>query len=235
MTERPILFSGPMVRAILEGCKTQTRRLVKQLVNATGVQDVYHRPDGNFIGTHLPVGQGVGITDVFACPYGRMGDRLWVRETFAFINNSDFGKESYYEYRAGTDGKCLPGNWPDDCRDDPERPRWKPSIHMPRVASRIMLEITDIRAERLQDISCTDAEAEGVFRHIAEHSIDKVFRSERGTVAKQRYNQVWESINGKGSWDKNPWVWVVCFKRVILPDLSQASMEEAGRLLKADA
>lgn len=236
MRERPILFSAPMVRALLDGTKTQTRRVMKRqkqheftdytLFGQRGHPDdeaarrggwaqpwvaIEHAPD-------WPDGKG----DQCHCPYAReRGDRLWVRETWGF--NPDFpGMHSRACFRADT------GHEHDGIR-------WVPSIHMPRVASRIELEVTGVRIERLQDISEADAEAEGVefLRHLPD--------ADETLTARQLYACLWDSINAAGrpvlpknpnskryarvkawlekhpdtmSWAANPWVWVVEFRRV---------------------
>ena len=175
MKERPILFSGPMVRAILDGRKTQTRRVVKP-------QPDWIRPrvsdDGIAHGYC-----GSGPTDGIKCPYGTVGDRLWVRESWA--KSGEVGDAT--EYRADN--------------PDPIGAKWRPSIHMPRWASRIDLEITGIRVERLQEISERDAMAEG-----CEYLTNSVARS--------NFVKLWISINGQDSWSANPWVWVIEFKRI---------------------
>lgn len=157
MKERPILFSGEMVRAILEGRKTQTRRIIKG------------KRDANGISIEIP-------------RFGKIGDLLYVRETWS----EDF--DGRIQYRADTDGTGR---------------KWKPSIHMPRRVSRITLEITNIRVERLNDISEEDSEAEGVSGTWT-----------RDLNYKWHFKKLWESLNGAGSWEKNPWVWVVEFKVV---------------------
>lgn len=221
MKERPILFSAPMVRAILEGRKTQTRRAVKL----------------NDAGRVKRAGKQWHIDDpavIEGCPYGAVGSLLWVRETWCEAHPLCFqegriGQRLLYAgipgppgvsylvaYRA--DGELLPV-WPcsgypyrsREPRDDDDRkfwptgtePAWHPSIHMPRRASRITLEITGVRVERLQKISSTDALAEGI-QSFAAASIG----------CTDAYRELWESINGAGSWDANPWVWVVEFKRI---------------------
>lgn len=190
--ERPILFSAPMIRAILNGTKTQTRRIAKSIGIAQGIGHVCNGSDN--------------IRDwPQFCPYGKPGDRLWVRETFLQDSNG-------FIYRADGDfegnSKILGG--------------WMPSIYMPRKASRITLKITNIRVERLQDISWNDAIAEGVYDDgkacVCEQPLDFV-RScgncgGRLIDAIDLYKQLWESINEKGSWDLNPWVWVIEFKRI---------------------
>lgn len=181
--ERPILFSGPMVRAIMEGRKTQTRRLMKPQPEKSlwKILELHPRQKAR-------------------CPYGEVGDRLWVRETFANINNSDLGEASYVEYRADGDEDRFPGQWPPECADDPLRPHWRPSIFMPRKLSRITLELTDVRVERLNEISEADVLAEGVTVLPCNAS------------PQQAYAELWESINGKGSWGPQ-WVWVLTFRR----------------------
>lgn len=206
MKERPILFSAPMVQAILAGNKTQTRRVVKLPGIMPRTSFTITSPDESMIqlddGTFHYLSTAA-MSGPYECPFGKVGDQLWVRETFAAVGNVDPG---YLTYRA-TYPKCLPAdvkNIPSDIRDAGYR--WKPSIHMPRWASRIQLEITGIRIERLQD--CSDADA-------IEEGIDRTNTSIPG-YAKARYEKLWESINGSGSWAKNPWVWVIEF-RVIKP------------------
>lgn len=181
MKERPILFSGPMVRAILEGRKTQTRRVVKP--------QPAHIPG---IGTVLNIDTITGR----ACPYGNPGDRLWVRETWAHRRwmLGDASPNPTTVYRA--DGEDLKG-----CA------RWRPSIHMPRWASRIALEVVSVRVERLQDISEDDAKAEGV-------TIKGTSRYDG--EARDAFEALWCSINGADSWEINPWCWCISFK-VIKP------------------
>lgn len=182
--ERPILFQADMVNAILSGRKTQTRRIVKPT------------KDRNGSGCHLApceIAGEVNGGDYGLCPYGQPGDRLWVREAFRNrrVDNSPGG----VVYRADHPGEStVPGSY--------GRP-WKPSIHMPRWASRITLEIVSVRVERLQSIKSKDAEAEGC---------------ECGSYGKyfpvDNFACLWDSINGRESWDANPWVWVVEFRRI---------------------
>ena len=193
MKERPILFSAPMVRAILDGRKTQTRRIAK-------VTDKDCKP-----GMITPLAGFVPRTianHISYCPYGKTGDRLWVRETFKQYNG-------IISYKAD-------GNWISDFNDidnfNPhENIKWKRSIHMPRSASRILLEITGVRVERLQDISECDAKAEGsyVCDYFGRRLLDQ--SSNQGCY-KWGYRSIWESLNGTGSWDLNPFVWVIEFK-----------------------
>ncbi|MBA1290530.1 hypothetical protein [Pseudomonas japonica] len=231
--ERPILFSAPMVRAILEGRKTVTRREVKKTAAldclAAGFEPAFLTLSGN--------------ADL--CPYGQPGDRLWVRETWGVISHNfdemgnvvdwvpdrpaqpirdlPFGR-GYYSGHViyAADG---PAEWAgDDDGGGEPRSAWKPSIHMPRAASRILLEVTDVRVERLQD---GEGETASENRYIAEgiHRIHHgdgnyyfhPFKSEPGPGnwidPIDAWRELWVSINGAESWNANPWVWVVEFKR----------------------
>lgn len=183
-----------MVRAILDGSKTQTRRIVKNMPREVegGYFEAYNK--GNawnwWTKDHRP------SLPQIKCKYGKPGDRLWVRETWAWFD-AEKGHEGCV-YRASENGQA----WE---RED-EGWRWKPSIHMPRWASRITLEVESIRVERLNDCSMEDALAEGV----SDHDPD----TGAWQNPKEQYADLWESINGPGSWDANPWVWVVTFKRI---------------------
>lgn len=192
MKERPIIFSGPMVRAILEGRKTQTRRIVK---NIKFYDDRTVILAGKKTTITLPKGDSV----VGWCPHGKPGDRLWVRETWAIMSKS---RQSAWK------GEAIPKHLMESVElvyraDEDYGPGiYRPSIHMPRWASRIDLEITDVRVERLQDITEEDAMAEGAYKSPAAGNY------------RMGFGEIWESINGSGSWSKNPWVWVIEFKRV---------------------
>lgn len=214
MKERPILFSGPMVRAILDGRKTQTRRVVK-LTDAGRV-----KKPGSHKNWHL------GDPDaVLACQYGEPGDRMWVRETFANEVQVEHdqppphndGRPVWYDddglwhqahYRATDPAPDL--MYEDHPRDEPHC-RWTPSIHMPRKASRITLEISGVRVERLNDICELHAQKEGapLLSCGYDAKADLSFASHV-----KGFSNLWESINGHGSWEKNPWVWVIEFRRL---------------------
>lgn len=210
MKERPILFSGPMVRAILEDRKTQTRRVAKEFNDK-------HNLDG--ILARFPNQEG--------CPYGKPGDRLWVRETWAenlgTAARLGFCLANGIIYRADYGDKCCGVAKLDlasgECTHHVDR--WRPSIFMPRWASRISLEITDVRVERLQDISDADARAEGISELPLQEghpgawwAADPTQPKLHGRSAVDAYAKLWESIHGPGSWDPNPWVWVVEFRRL---------------------
>lgn len=211
MKERPILFSGPMVRAILEGHKTQTRRVMKQ--QPKRVDAVY--ADGT-IDTECLFRDGRRIK----CPYGTVGDRLWVRETWQgpLIEEGQCLDNMYAaefcEYAATQ--KFAPEF---EDADGNQRQGWRPSIHMPRWASRLLLEITDVRVERVQDISEADALAEGIegpfeVGHTAYRAPGD--SKPRYSKAAASFESLWDSINAKRGfgWDANPWVWALTFKRV---------------------
>ncbi|WP_312403895.1 hypothetical protein [Pseudomonas rhodesiae] len=232
--ERPILFSAPMVRAILEGRKTVTRREVKKQAAldclAAGFEPAFLALPGN--------------ADL--CPYGKPGDRLWVRETW-YCDHSEVQKGPYLQ---PADMQDL-----DQAREDgdlvyaadglnpyeQDQPTWRPSIHMPRWASRILLEITDVRVERLQDITEDQVQAEGCFftdygrrcghgvkgwsevgacpAPEARHPQRNGWMLDRNTSHEQcldsnrnAFGNLWQSVGG--DWSANPWVWVVEFKRV---------------------
>ena len=197
--ECPILFSAPMVRAILSGRKTQTRRIVEQK----------HLPFlENILGNFLD-----GKWNQRPLPYGKTGDRLWVRETFAH----DFEHNRYF-YKAdcdndGTVPHLINGSGIGGGIGNAQIDKWKPSIHMPRRASRILLEATNVRVERLNAISEKDAIAEGCESHWVSSADDPMNSPEvYGYSAVEDYALLWESINGSGSWDLNPFVWVIEFR-----------------------
>lgn len=214
MKERPILFSAPMVRAIIDGQKTQTRRMVK-LNGHDGVQSD-HTPwrlaSGPRYWQEKPCWSWQHTSTISrvineSCPYGVPGDRLWVRES-AYIAPPDFGDVDTWNtvdnegrrrlvgYAASMDGESV------RCAED-YAVKKTPSIYMPRWASRITLEITSVRCERLQEIDDHDAMREGV---------SPTGDTDGAYVAP--FKELWEKINGAGSWENNPWVWVVSFKRV---------------------
>ncbi len=207
MKERPILFSGPMVRAILEGRKTQTRRVVKA--------------------KHLPFVEDLlgGLLDgkwnQRPLPYGQPGDRLWVRETFRCNGWATDLATIFYKANEHNSYTEMCEQFPVEGKKRlPTDGRWRPSIHMPRWASRITLEITGVRVERLQDISEDDAKTEGAdpvnFHDFTAEEIELLDYPlvESSSPYRVGFASLWESINGPGSWDANPWVWVVEFRRV---------------------
>ncbi|WP_338794395.1 hypothetical protein [Pseudomonas sp. AE27] len=197
--ERPILFSGHMVRAILNGQKTVTRREIKPSMRSADTSfELHQQEDESWRPMHTfdeSCMDAKGTEHPIVCPYGQPGDRLWVREAWAQINVAQAPSESWVVYR-----EC-------DNRTDYGGP-WKPSIHMRRRDSRILLEVTDVRVELLRDISEEQAEAEGV--GFLRHAPD----ADETLTAAQLFECLWSSINGDESWNGNPWVWVVEFKRI---------------------
>ncbi len=191
MKERPILFSGPMVRAIREGRKTQTRRAIK-FAWCGSIEALMHQAT---------------FDPAYKCPYGKPGDRLWARETWGLmsyhdttdwcrgsisgVSESELREQYLVEHAANWN---LPN----------ESAYWRPSIHMPRWASRIALEIVGVRVERLQDISNEDCWNEGMC-----DATNPELKANR-----RWFSELWESINGPESWNLNPWVWVIEFKEV---------------------
>jgi hypothetical protein len=211
MKEKPILFRTEMVRALLDGRKTQTRRVIKPQPKTDGLQGVY--PD---LYNHEPNRWAFWLPDnrmteprIWECPYGQVSDHLWVRETFKYTDFDlrDAGKLPHrceVEYKlngirkwvlATTDTQIV---IPD---------KWRPSIFMPRWASRITLEITGIKVQRIYEISPQDIEAEGI----------KQLHFTTGVclVSLPQFKLIWDSINGKKyPWSSNPWVWVIEFKKL---------------------
>ena len=284
MKERPILFSGEMVRATLDGRKTKTRRVIKckpsienhwvekldgeEIEMHDAKQDSYGLFEKYSVGDYGGAPYEVEISDIFQCPYGQPGDRLWVRENFkiknfldADISNTENGYECNAEaeatvlYTDGTERRVVGLVDNEGVKYDideiaqaenfSKKKCWNPSIHMPRWASRIILEIVSVRVERLQDITEEDAKAEGVSQLFDEKT--KMSRPECNfdswtnylwhgnwgqcgmgnkksdawqyqysgyEKARDSFSSLWESINGPGSWEANPWVWVIEFKRV---------------------
>lgn len=183
MKERPILMTPGNAQKCHDGTKTQTRRIVKY-------SPVLGEPSEWCARISVPEFTRIMGDYRRFCPYGVPGDRLWVREPFHICNGAQRWKDGTVLYR-GEHGVTVGGTYVDLAK-------WTPSIHMPRWASRITLEITEIRVQRLQAIIPDDARAEGCDDEIC---------------AKGAFQELWESINGAGSWAENPWVWCVSFKK----------------------
>ncbi|EBB9389300.1 hypothetical protein V6183_17320 [Enterobacter hormaechei] len=243
MTERGMIFNGEMVRAIRDGQKTQTRRIMKVQPDTSefGLRRIIESSIANEIGMYFwsqEDARGIKArSKQFSCPYGDVGDRIWVRETWwqagqshaRYPDDDEYGWYGSRRILFAADGN--PPNEPNDHypnglgggKFSAAKPnhlwRKRPSIHMPRWASRILLEITDVRVERLNSISETDAEAEGIdmealfdsqdcYDCIAGHNM-----TGRPT-ATGAFKYLWETIYGSDSWQTNPWVWVIEFKRI---------------------
>ena len=215
MKELPILFRGEMVKAILEGRKTQTRRLVKfpgkkdskhQLLMHNDMQTVYPMPRFGFVFWSGDPGREFSdlayrdSVDGLRCPYGQPGDRLWVRETWQKHNGLIYAADYSRELKKNSIIK------------------WRPSIFMPRWASRITLEVVSVRVERVQDISLDDCLSEGIDdKVLAYPGVDRLtLRIMATDQLRHRFGILWDKINAARGfgWDANPWVWAVEFKKV---------------------
>ncbi|WOX99935.1 hypothetical protein [Dickeya fangzhongdai] len=221
MKETGLIFNGEMVRAILDGRKTQTRRIVKGCEGAAGFSPEWDIKNNEFFAV-LGEKDHTGMNPVLgaiSCPFGAVGDRIWVRETFSCIGNEDGHpvnangdlcerENAQRIYKASAIQK--PNNYglwtsPDGFDFDGT---WTPSIHMPRWASRITLGITGVRVERLNDISDADGRAEGCWRGRGFGSPDLA------VSPADEFPTLWASIYGAESWQANPWVWVIEFRRI---------------------
>lgn len=203
MKVTPILFSAPMVNALLDGRKTQTRRSVKPQPDFC---------DGKIAARFTPDDQRLGrLGAIIHCPYGRPGDLLWVRETTTAkhaietcvsCDHSDLG--------AFTNHTCRSIAY----RADGELPSvfWTPGIHMPRWASRLTLRITEVRVQRLQEISEGDAKAEGCAPSWLDADDNETVHASSQPTYQRGFARLWRDINGAGSWDTNPWVWALTFE-----------------------
>lgn len=228
MKEQPILMNSAMVRALLNGSKTQTRRIVKKVGLAAPA------PQSVIDGAATYAGGMVAH-----CPYGQPGDRIWVRETWGVISHAwdeacnlidwapdrpataisemPFGQGYYSGHVIYAADGAFEWSGDDDGDGDP-RSAWHPSIHMPRRASRILLEIVSVRVERLKDISDADIVAEGIDMEALAESQDRYDIVCKGSGASGRatersaWRDLWESTGG--DWDANPWCWAITFKRV---------------------
>lgn len=249
MKERGMIFNGEMVRAILDGRKTQTRRIMK-----VQPSDGFHPTHNGYdldLNAHWytpgvvdkngylqPAKKDVfGVADEnegYTCPFGAVGDRIWVRETWGVVSHEldedgriqpwspdrpataihemPFGN-GYYTGHAiyAADGEFT---WGDDDGYEDGRSCWKPSIHMPRAACRILLEVTGVRVERLNSISQEDAQAEGMELTGWRPTYSDPDSGGEVWTPYDNFAQLWESIYGEESWKANPWVWVIEFKVV---------------------
>ncbi|SFB61583.1 hypothetical protein [Delftia tsuruhatensis] len=220
MRDRPILFSGPMVRALLAGTKTQTRRVVKPQPDSTHSGFPYWNVGGYRASWCRSAADGGPLepANPLLCRYGQPGDRLWVRETWNWFDPGTIptdragARAPFTGSQAGRDIPWVAAYAADGHLPYPGyegRDHWRPSIHMPRWASRITLDIKAVRIERLQDISDQDAAAEGV----ATWAPGALSPDSLNADPSDQFRWLWCSINGPDSWDANPWVWVVEFER----------------------
>lgn len=214
MTERGMIFNAEMVRAILDGRKTQTRRIVK-----SDCMDIGEKDDG----TLWPWREHDNGGDYwYPCPFGEVGDRIWVRETWQAIHDSvdEFGHVEERTYSPSIPKEkdrywhtVYAEHFGDENREDRGFP-WRPAIHMPRWASRILLEITSVRVERLNDISQKDAQAEGMELTGWRPTYSDPDSGGEVWTPYDNFAELWQSLYGVGSWLSNPWVWVIEFRRI---------------------
>lgn len=219
MKERGMIFNAEMVRAILDGRKTQTRRIMAPQPADDIERCIFPNPEA--IGWKSSLRHKHGSTTAHFCHYGKPGDRIWVRETFQgplfdydlmdgyCKDPTPFEKPEFCVYKA--DGVPAPEFYD---ADDELHCCWRPSIHMPRWASRILLEITDVRVERLNSISQEDAQAEGLELTGWRPTYSDPDSGGEVMTPYDNFAELWSSIYGDESWQANPWVWVIEFKRV---------------------
>jgi len=224
MKARPVLFNAEMVRALLDGCKTQTRRALRKQPcsassNISTEDGINWRTSGTFY-----------FGEPFKCPYGKIGDLLWVRETFALENTHEYhgthdlptdsrpiqkhddpdaGEYCLIPHYRATEPEphIVPYELPESAPEYDDRTRWTASIFMPRWASRLTLKITDVRVERVQDITEDGAIAEGCGIYSEGEWLN---HHECGITRAKRFEDLWNSIDN--NWDDNPWVWVIEFE-----------------------
>ncbi len=218
MKERPILFSGPMVRAILDGRKTQTRRVLNPQPSIES-QGLLGHP--KLVGHFAPHVFGACLVSLAGTPYGVLGDRLWVRETWAGVR---IGRHAPVFYRAScVNDECDFADPSDGSIQRVKIEKWRPAIFLPHGAHRITLEITEVRVQRLQEISEHDARAEGVDPYTPPHGhispdqrvpgpgFDRVRLGDQ--PHRLPFADLWDRINGKrAAWASNPWVWAIAFR-----------------------
>ncbi|WP_338743752.1 hypothetical protein V8953_09175 [Klebsiella michiganensis] len=223
MTERGMIFNGEMTRAILDGRKTQTRRIMKVQPEHSelGLRRVVESKNGIDDGKYFwSQSYATGLksrSKPFACPFGTVGDRIWVREAFRVHSRATDVATLVYKASERNSWTEQTHRVPVAVCNKPATPeKWTPSLHMPRWASRILLEITDVRVERLNAISEEDARAEGIIDggclNCGEPEPCGCANPEPDAIDAFAY--LWQSIYGQENWNANPWVWVIEFKRV---------------------
>lgn len=228
MKERGMIFNADMVRAVLNGSKTQTRRIMK-VQPSTDFSPMNMELETDFTARWYTPGVvdkdgylqpakkqvfGVASEDEgYTCPFSAVGDRLWVRETFSVVPRTAYAASEGVQQVICPDDSHEAAIFRAGWEHSTGGIRWRPSIHMPRWASRIALEITGARIERLRDISEEDATTEGV---PPAPEFPETYLTPKGdyATAKVAFQRLWESIYGVDSWQANPWVWVIEFKRV---------------------
>ena len=212
MKERGMIFNGEMVRAILDGRKTQTRRIIKDCTVGRDQISKFIQIEKKFIGCYP---EDVPELIRECCPYGIPGDRIWVREAFRVHSRATDVATLVYKASERNSWTEQTHRVPVAVCNKPATPeKWTPSLHMPRWASRILLEITDVRVERLNAISQEDAQAEGMELTGWRPTYSDPDSGGEVLTPYDNFAQLWASIYGDESWNSNPWVWVIEFKRV---------------------
>ncbi|HDT4077006.1 TPA: hypothetical protein QHR19_005020 [Klebsiella pneumoniae] len=223
MTERGMIFNAEMVRAILDGRKTQTRRIMKIQPEHSGfgLRRVIDSKNGSDDGKYFwSLSDACGLkirSKSFTCPFGSVGDRIWVREAFRVHSRATEVATLVYKASERNSWTEQTNRVPVSVCNKPATPeKWTPSLHMPRWASRLLLEITDVRVERLNAISEEDARAEGIIDGGCLNCGEPVpcGCANPEPDATDAFAYLWQSIYGSDSWNANPWVWVIEFKRV---------------------
>ncbi|HHT0069041.1 TPA: hypothetical protein ACTW88_001879 [Raoultella ornithinolytica] len=213
MIERGMIFNGEMVRAILDGRKTQTRRIMAPQPADDIERSAFPNPDA--IGWKSSLKHKYGSTTAHFCPFGAIGDRIWVRETFRVHSRATDVATLVYKASERNSWTEQTHRVPVAVCNKPATPeKWTPSLHMPRWASRILLEITDVRVERLNSISQEDAQAEGLELTGWRPTYSDPDSGGEIMTPYDNFAELWSSIYGDESWQANPWVWVIEFKRV---------------------
>lgn len=239
MKERPILFKPELVTKILKGEKTQTRRVVLPTMSKPKVAPLYMEPliiDGEreidkqsrpcWIGRHF---QYPTQEKWFSCPYGKAGDRLWVREAWAKVPRTAYSQSPDVWQALNPDNDhdaaVYKAGW---IRSEPS---WKPSIHMPKWACRLRLKIKSIRVERIQAISAADCQAEGISVYQGDELIPAGTNKLTDAIYIDQFIKLWESVNGSRGfgWDVNPWCWVVEFSPVVTTSIN-INIEQVKKL-----
>ncbi|HDK6379829.1 TPA: hypothetical protein M4180_002692 [Klebsiella pneumoniae] len=212
MKERGMIFNGEMVRAILDGRKTQTRRIIKDCTVGRDQISKFIQIEKKFIGCYP---EDVPELIRECCPYGVPGDRIWVREAFRVHSRATDVATLVYKASERNSWTEQTHRVPVAVCNKPATPeKWTPSLHMPRWASRILLEITDVRVERLNAISQEDAQAEGMELTGWRPTYSDPDSGGEVMTPYDNFAELWSSIYGEGSWKADPWVWVIEFKRV---------------------
>ncbi|MDD1850585.1 hypothetical protein ACNPB1_19830 [Klebsiella pneumoniae] len=212
MKERGMIFNGEMVRAILDGRKTQTRRIIKDCTVGRDQISKFIQIEKKFIGCYP---EDVPELIRECCPYGVPGDRIWVREAFRVHSRATDVATLVYKASERNSWTEQTHRVPVAVCNKPATPeKWTPSLHMPRWASRILLEITDVRVEQLNAISQEDAQAEGMELTGWRPTYSAPDSGGEVMTPYDNFAELWSSIYGADSWRANPWVWVIEFKRV---------------------